>query len=194
MSLKLLYLDTEALNHLYAQRKPFVIAFMREHCPDCSFLMDHFLYAYCRDHALDKPIYVYEFERNGYYDMATHADTETYRPFTDRYGMSVRHNIRFGYGPGYVPTFMFIRPDGNLPERNPDVIADMCVVYNDHRDFTLSENTIISETFFDGTRPLKYTDINLKGRALPAWKRSEIGVYHNELLRSFLDKYMPLVG
>jgi len=194
MSLKLINIDTETLNRLYARNKPFVVAFMREHCPDCSFLMDHFLLAYCREHALDKPIYVYEFERNGYFDMALHADAVTYRPFTDRYGMSVRYNKRFGYGPGYVPTFMFVQPDGSLPEQNSEVIIDMCVVYNDHRDPTRPEAIVISETFFDGTRQLKYTDVNLKDRTLPAWKRSEIGVYHNELLRLFLDKYIPLAG
>lgn len=153
-------------------------------------MMDGFLLPYAAAYPTDKTVYVYEFERNGYYDLERHAYSLAYPRFMDEYGLSERHNETFGYGRGHVPTFQYVVPNGKFPKDDPGVIGDMCVVYNDKRLNDTDPIPTISVSFFDGTRPLKYTDLNLKGRTLPAWRRAALGVYHDEAARRFFDYYL----
>jgi hypothetical protein len=191
MSVRIEYVDNKQLIGLFSQEKPFLIAYLRDHCPDSVFACESFLSPYLASYQGEGVLYAFEFERNRLYDLKAKRYRLSYWRFLHVYGLSDRFNLTFGYGRGHVPTFQFIVPNGSIPKDDAAVIKDMCVVYNDLRDMTNEQKVVIGKSYFDGTRPLGYTGMNLKGRELPAWRRDAIGVYHNELLKTFLDLYLP---
>lgn len=193
MSLTLKYVDKQQLDELFLGKEPFIIAYIRDHCPDSGYAMDNFLLPYVDSYKGKGTIYVFEFERNGYYDLETMSYPLKYWIFLEDYLLSEASNQRLGYDKGHVPTYQFIVPNGKPLNKNNNVIEDMCVIYNDKKGITSDEKVFILDSYFDGTRPLKYTDINLKGRELPAWRRVEIGVYHNYISKQFFDYYLEKI-
>ncbi|HAV19640.1 MAG TPA: hypothetical protein DCX17_01265 [Firmicutes bacterium] len=191
MSLYLKYIIEEQLIDLFKGNKPFIIAYLRDHCPDSIYGFDNFLWPYATNYEGNKVLYVFEFERNGHYNLETKTYPLSYWRLLEKYLLSETSNPILGFDKGHVPSFQYVIPNGKLPPLDPSVIKDMCVIYNDARDETIDDKVIIKKTFFDGRRPLKYTDINLKGRELPAWRRAEIGVFHNEAAKKFFDYYLP---
>ncbi len=190
MSVTLIYVNEIQLRALYLQKTPFIIAFMRDHCPDSMFAMDYFLCPYINDYQDDKYVYVYEFERNGHLDALTMTYKDSYQAFLDEYHLSAKTNPVFGYRNGRVPSFQYVIPRGVLPNIDNSIIKDNCVIYNDTA-VEIRGKIYIDETFFDGTRPLQYTSVNLKGREIAAYRRQVIGELHNDLAKSFFDYYLP---
>jgi len=87
------------------------------------------------------------------------------------------------------------------------IIKDMVVTYNDSslQDPTASFNTEtnprttrLTRTYFDGSRPFAYTDLNLTDLVLSthnstAELRDILNPYHNQAMQDFFDYYLPLV-
>ncbi|MFZ9704425.1 MAG: hypothetical protein ACO3BB_04085, partial [Bacilli bacterium] len=104
------------------------------------------------------------------------------------------------YHTGFVPTFMFINTNGQSIQINPSIIEDMVVTYNDSsRDAEGNWTTRLTRTYFDGTRPLAFTDLNLTELELAphtstAALRDLLKPYHNQAMQDFFDYYLPRVS
>ena len=193
MSVELIYINQQQLEQLFKGKQPFILAYLRSHCPDSHYGLTEFLLPYIKACTHEGYVYAYDFEMNSHYDLQTMTYRDSYQAFLDTWGLSAKANTILGYGKGHVPSFQFIEPNGNMPWQDISIIKDNLVIYNDKRQERSDDLVVIGESFFDGTRPLKYTDINLKGRVLPAWRRVEIGVFHNKLAKDFFDYYLPKV-
>lgn len=193
MSVELIYINQRQLELLFKGHQPFILAYLRSHCPDSHYGLTEFLLPYLESCPLKGYIYAYDFEANGHYDLTSLTYRDSYQAFLDTWGLSSKTNPTLGYGKGHVPSFQYIEPNGLLPRQDISVIKDNLVIYNDKRQERSDDLVVIGETFFDGTRPLRYASINLKGRMLPAWRRVEIGVFHNKLAKDFFDYYLPKV-
>jgi hypothetical protein len=116
-------------------------------------------------------------------------------------------NTTFGYATGFVPTFMYIETNGQTIQANPLIIKDMVVTYNDSsvsdptKPFDVQTNprtTSLSRTFFDGTRPLQYTTLDLTDLVLPVHQntselRAILEPHHNKAMLDFFTMYLPQV-
>lgn len=193
MSVELIYINIEQLKALFYQPQPFIIAYLRAHCPDSHYAETEFLKPFLESYSKNGIIYAFDFEQNGFYDLETMSYRSTYQDFLHEWGLSQLSNPLLGYGRGHVPSFQYIETSGKLPREDMSVIKDYLVIYNDVRQSRNDEKIVIGTSFFDGTRPLKYTNVNLKGRTLPAWRRFEIGVYHNDLAKAFFEYYLSKV-
>jgi len=194
MSVKLIYINIDELTRLFRQTHPFIIGYLRAHCPDSHYGEVEFLHPFINNYPNSGLIYAFDFEQNGFYDLDSMTYRPTYQQFLDQWGLSAKSNPSLGYGKGHVPSFQYIEPNGKLPDEDMSVIKDNLVIYNDVKQIRTDEKVVIETSFFDGSRPLKYTDVNLKGRILPAWRRVEIGVYHNKLAQAFFEYYLPKVS
>jgi hypothetical protein len=84
---------------------------------------------------------------------------------------------------------------------NDSSLQDPTKPFNDNPQ---SENPInlrtlsLTRTFFDGSRPLKYTDLDLRDLVLPvhnstAELRTILEPYHNKAMADFFDMYLSKV-
>jgi hypothetical protein len=117
-------------------------------------------------------------------------------------------NTTFGYATGFVPTFMYIETNGQSIQANPSIIKDMMVTYNDSslldptQPFNAQTNprtTSLSRTFFDGTRPLHYTNLDLTELELEVHQstaelREILEPHHNQAMLDFFTMYLPEVA
>ncbi|HOJ44950.1 MAG TPA: hypothetical protein PK340_02800 [Bacilli bacterium] len=194
MSVELVYLNIEQLQALFHQKHPFIIAYLRAHCPDSHYGETEFLKPFLEASSHQGIVYAFDFEQNGFYDLKTMSYRPSYQVFLHEWGLSQHSNPRLGYGKGHVPSFQYIEPNGKVPNQDVSVIMDNLVIYNDIKEIRNDDKIVIGTSFFDGTRPLKYTHENLKGRQLPAWRRVEVGVYHNKLAKAFFEYYLPKIS
>jgi hypothetical protein len=102
---------------------------------------------------------------------------------------------------------MYIETNGQSIQANPSIIKDMMVTYNDSslQDPTKSFNaetnprtTSLSRTFFDRSRPLQYTTIDLRTLTLPPHQNSSelraiLEPHHNQAMLDFFTIYLPEV-
>ncbi len=122
----------------------FILLTIRSGCGDCSYLLLNVLTPWLVKNGSKIPVYLCDIER--------YKDTKEYD--------DIRHNLKIteasdllGYDVGRVPTYQYWK-NGQL--------MDAGVYGNDF--FVKDEETNkikISKSYFDGTRDLKYTDINL---------------------------------
>jgi hypothetical protein len=112
-------------------------------------------------------------------------------------------NTKFGYATGFVPTFMYIETNGQSIQANPLIIKDMIVTYNDSSRNSNNEWTNrLTRTFFDGSRPLQYTNLNLttitfEEEEIPNSSddlRAVLKPYHNPAMLAFFSMYLPKVS
>jgi hypothetical protein len=140
-------------------------------------------------------------------ENVTGNNTPGWTEFKTNYGMDTNLNSTFGYSTGFVPTFMYIETNGQSIQANPLIIKDMVVTYNDSSlanpssPFNADTNprtTALTRTFFDGSRPLQYTDLDLRDLVLPvhnstAELRTILEPYHNQAMADFFDMYLSKV-
>jgi hypothetical protein len=94
---------------------------------------------------------------------------------------------------------MIVETNGSTIAEDPSIIKDMLVVYNDStRDSEGNWTTQITRTFFDGSRPLQYTDLNLTNYTLASHTssgqlRDILRPYHEQALDDFFNYYIPLL-
>src|SRR5574344_1771829 len=109
----MLYLDVLQLEKLVADPATIsgfdhaVIGFVRDRCPDCSYLSDHFLKDYnLTAHAES---YIIDCDVPGLHDNADGTTNSKWGDFKDTYGLSKAKDADFGFDTGFVPTFQFRR-------------------------------------------------------------------------------------
>lgn len=196
-----IYITRAELDAKFAGTGKFIIYYGRETCPDCTYLIATFLKSYITAHPGMKKIYALDVQTTGLYDP-NNRTSPTWVAFKDNYGMSNVINTALGYSTGFVPTFQYIEANGSLPENDMSVIKDMAVVYNDAYKKTDDATSPyqITQSYYDGTRPLGYTNINILGKHLtapiegttdmhPSW-----AAYHEPLIAAFFDMYVPLIN
>lgn len=197
----MLYVSASQLEGLFKGADSFVVGFLRNSCPDCSYLSDHFLKTY---NALDRNVsYVIECDAVGIrYDEDGNYDKTLWQSFKDRYGLSEQGNAIFGYGPGYVPAFYEYGPG----DEAASAIMDGDVYVNDFLTEKENGDYYVSQTFFTEERvaalPFLTDDSSvatkvLLGLEVPssdvehgAWKHEAAAEYHDPLIRAFLDYYL----
>jgi hypothetical protein len=178
----------------------------REDCPDCSYAFQTFMIPYLLQTENVPVFYGLDVMRNGIrvpsvpgQEATTGNNTPGWEDFKTNYGLNNVLNTTFGYSTGFVPTFMIVETNGKTIAEDPSIIVDMIVVYNDStRDSEGNYTTNVTRTFFDGTRPLQYTDLNLTEITLDphtnsAGLRDALKPYHNEALLDFFTFYSPLI-
>jgi hypothetical protein len=178
----------------------------REDCPDCSYAFNTFLTPFLLETSNLPPMYGLDVMQNGIrvpvipgQEASTGNNTPGWEQFKSDYGLNTIRNTTFGYATGFVPTFMIVETNGSTIAEDPSIIKDMLVVYNDStRDSEGNWTTQITRTFFDGSRPLQYTDLNLTNYTLASHTssghlRDLLRPYHEQALDDFFDYYIPLL-
>lgn len=176
------YVRTQLFNK---EDNEFVLFTVRSGCGDCSYCMPNVVTPFAKANTLKIPVYI--------------CDIEKYRG-TDEYD-SVKAGLLLtessnplGFEKGVVPTYQYYK-NGQL--------VDAGVYANDSFTFDeVSGKVQVSKTYFDGSRGLQYTNINLKEKmnaeeTLDVKKYGEnyfmqtekAAVFHNPLLNSFLSYY-----
>lgn len=153
----LFQVNTAQLDELLTSNNSFYVYYTYYRCGDCRRIDDVFLYDYVRKNKLEHPIYVYDTGLE--YDFKG----ERWHELAAVYGLSSVRNKVFGYDVGYAPTIQFIEADGSDYVSKGDIspiIKDMIVTNND-AIYEENGKYYFLRNFFDGTRPLKYSDVNL---------------------------------
>lgn len=205
------FISLEALDDLFQQDERFILYFGRHSCPDCSYAFHSFFKNYLKQNPTGEVIYGIEVEKVGVWNATTGNATPGWTQFKDNYGLSAVINTTFGYSTGFVPTWMVIEPNGKRIQEDPSIIQDMIVVYNDTHVLVDAQGVPIRDSnnattptnkltrsFFDGTRPLQYTSVNLMaGEGTPFTPTSSRAEYHAQLepiytpiLQAFFDYYL----
>jgi hypothetical protein len=218
-----IFLTKANFDLLFTTNRKMIIYIGREDCPDCTYAFNTFVIPFFKANPNLPPIYGIDVMLNGIrvpqvtgQENTTGNNTPGWSEFKTNYGMDNQLNTTFGYATGFVPTFMYIETNGQSIQANPLIIKDMIVTYNDSslldptkpfNNDSLSENynprtTSITRSFFDGTRPLQYTDLNimaLPNLVLPANHstpelRAILEPYHNGAMQDFFDFYLPKIA
>lgn len=204
----LLYLSKKQLDGMFEKKDLFLVDYTRKGCPDCSYINRHFLKERGRDYQ-GKTVYLLECDKEGIRYENGVVNQEKWSLFKDEYGLSSIYNKDWGYGAGYVPTFIAYQPKGNETHKGEAVI-DMAVYLND----TLTiENGIckVASTYWDGGRKNPFLasldasiESNLLGLEIPegeyttdtygsetytSWNHEAAAKYHDPILKGFLDYY-----
>ncbi len=200
------FLNQANLDFLFESKRNFILYIGREDCPDCSYAFQTFLVPFLKANPNLPPIYGFDVMVNGIrvptvpgQESTTGNNTPGWETFKSNYGMNTTLNTTFGYATGFVPTFMYIETDGQSIIENPAIIQDMVVTYNDSsRDQDGNWTQALTRTYFDGTRPFQYTNLNLSDLVLPvhsstAALRDILKPYHNQAMQDFFDFYLPKV-
>ena len=163
----------------------FALITVRSGCGDCNYCMPNVVTPFLKENAPKIPVYICDIEK--------YRGTEQYDNVKYNLKLTVESNP-LGYGKGVVPTYQYWK-NGQL--------VDAGVYANDSFQLNTEANKVeVKETYFDGTRELKYTTENLVSK-LNSADESEIinyngnyfmdvkkaAAYHDPLLKSFLTYY-----
>ena len=201
------FLTKANFDQLFTKNQNMIIYIGRRTCPDCTYAFNTFVLPYLRNNPTLPPIYGIDVLDNQIWRADTGNATPGWSDFKTNYGMDNVLNTTFGYATGFVPTFMYIETNGQSIQTNPLIIKDMLVTYNDSSlqnpllPFNAETNprtTALSRTFFDGTRPLQYTTLDLTSLVLPVHGsgtelRGILEPHHNQAMEAFFDMYLPQV-
>ena len=163
----------------------FVLFTVRSGCGDCNYCMPNVVTPFLKDKSLKMPVYIVDIEK--------YRNTDEYDTVKSTLQLTVESNP-LGYGKGVVPTYQYWKNG---------VLLDAGVYAND--SFFLDETTNkyqAKESYFDGTRTLKYTSENLKekmnsedsldlisGNGYCYMETKKAAIYHDPLIKSFLTYY-----
>jgi hypothetical protein len=199
---------------LFSRNEKMILYIGREDCPDCTYAFNTFVVPFLKANRNLPPIYGLDVMLNGIrvpvipgQESTTGNNTPGWETFKSEYGLNTVINTTFGYATGFVPTFMYIEANGSFIKDDPSIIKDMIVTYNDSslldptRGFNADTNprtTSLSRTFFDGTRPLQYTSLNLTTLVLPVHENTQqlrdiLKDHHNGAMQQFFDYYIPVI-
>jgi hypothetical protein len=201
------FLSKTQFDLLFTTERKMIVYIGREDCPDCSYAFETFLVPFLKANPNLPTIYGLDVWRNGIrvptvvgQESTTGNNTPGWTEFKTNYGLDNLWNTTFGYATGFVPTFMYIETNGQSIQANPLVIKDMIVTYNDSsRNAQGQWTTQLTRTFFDGSRPLQYTNLNLTTKVLPqhqttAELRDILKTDHNQAMQDFFDYYLPYLA
>ncbi|MCQ2800000.1 MAG: hypothetical protein MJ228_04530 [Bacilli bacterium] len=189
----MLYVNENQLDSLFEKSDQFTVGFLREGCPDCTYLKESVLYNYNKNH------------NNTSYLVDCDSLSEG---FKDKYGLTSSSNEDYGYDSGYVPTFVRYAPAGG---NKAESIVDAAVYLNDKVTFEGGKYTVstsyYSEArkdilgFFGSTKidtkviegmTLDESKINKISDDYFMWKREEAAKFHNPIIKAFLDAYVSI--
>ena len=201
------FLSKANFDQLFTKDQKMIIYIGRHTCPDCTYAFNTFVLPYIRSNPTLPPIFGLDVLDNQIWRADTGNTTPGWSNFKTNYGMDNILNTTFGYATGFVPTFMYIETNGQSIQANPLIIKDMIVTYNDSSlqnpllGFNAETNprtTSLSRTFFDGSRPLRYTTLDLRTLVLPSHSsgaelRTILEPYHNEAMEDFFTMYLPKI-
>lgn len=206
----MLYLDVLQLEKLVADPATIsgfdhaVIGFVRDRCPDCSYLSDHFLKEY--NQSTHAESYLIDCDVPGLHDDNDGKTAQTqWSAFKVKYGLAASSSPEFGFEAGYVPSFQF--------RRASNVIEDADVYVNDTLEINADGTTCsVKSTYWDGTRDHPFFDSLAKDvvrdfskvealKSIPKsdyeayerdyyWNHDKAAVYHDPILKGFLDYYI----
>lgn len=199
----------ENLNNLYIQTASFSLVYYDENS-ESTFLRQKFLKAYALDNSQTKNnLYALNTNVEGIkLDVDNDYNEGQWQAFKDAHGLSALNNVTYGWDNGFVPTFQYIEPNG--VNTNGSVIKSQAVYLNDTLIDTESMNhfQIASSYYktdrvsaltylnsFTGTKVIEGliiadTDTELQGTTR-RWTFEKAAVYHDPLLRAFLDENLP---
>jgi hypothetical protein len=201
------FLSKANFDQLFTTNRKMIIYIGRRTCADCTYAFNTFVLPYIRNNPTLPTMYGIDVLDNNIWRPETANNTPGWSEFKTNYGMDNVLNTTFGYATGFVPTFMYIETNGQSIQANPSIIKDMMVTYNDSslQDPTKSFNaetnprtTSLSRTFFDRSRPLQYTTIDLRTLSLPPHQNSSelraiLEPHHNQAMLDFFTMYLPEV-
>ena len=201
------FLTKANFDQLFTKNQKMIIYIGRRTCPDCTYAFNTFVLPYIRANPTLPTIYGIDVLDNQIWRADTANSTPGWEDFKTNYGMNNILNTTFGYATGFVPTFMYIETNGQSIQANPLIIKDMVVTYNDSSlqnpllPFNADTNprtTSLSRTFFDGSRPLQYTALDLTDLVLPVHTsgtelRGILEPYHNQAMEAFFEMYLDQV-
>ncbi len=204
-------IDLAILQTLYAQNNSFSILYYDEGS-ESIFLRREFLKQYgLENYSAMNTLYSVNTNVEGIkLDIAGENDDEQWQTFKDVYGLSSLNNPVYGWGDGFVPTFQYIEPDG--VSTNGEIIKSQAVYLNDVLTPTSAPDTYqVMESYyssdrssvlsylsaFDGTKVLEGlvvtgSDTQVVGTNT-IWQQEKAAVYHDPILKAFLDERLPLV-
>ena len=201
------FLSKANFDQLFTTNRKMIVYIGRRTCADCTYAFNTFVLPYIRANPTLPPIYGIDVLDNNIWRSETGNNTPGWSEFKTNYGMDNTLNTTFGYATGFVPTFMYIETNGQSIQANPSIIKDMVVTYNDSslqdptKSFDAQTNprtTSLSRTFFDRSRPLQYTTIDLQTLTLPSHQNSAelraiLEPYHNQAMLAFFTMYLAKV-
>jgi len=204
-------IDLALLQTLYAQNNTFSILYYDEGS-ESTFLRREFLKQYSlKNYLTMNTLYSLNTNIEGIkLDIAGEFDDEQWQTFKDSYGLSSLNNSLYGWGDGFVPTFQYIEPDG--VNTNGEIIKTQAVYLNDVLTPTSAPDTYqVVESFyssarssvlsylssFEGTKVLEGlivtgADTQVIGTST-IWQQEKAALYHDPILKAFLDERLPLV-
>lgn len=197
------------LTNLYAQDSSFTVIYYDDET-ESTYLRENFLETYARENAgTMNNLYLLDTDVDGIKLKSGVYDENQWQGFKDTYGLSALNNATLGYGTGFVPTAQYVEPNGI--DKNGSIIKAQSVYLNDV--LTISANPAVyevTESFYSQEREnsLSYLtdfvgDPILVAKAVPAadvdidganvtWKHEKAALYHDPLIRAFLDYSLPL--
>lgn len=197
------YVELSQLNSLFSGNE-FTVYFARSTCGDCAYVENHLIKPMMASTPLKSKIYVLDCDVVGIrLNEEGKVDSETWQAFKDQYGLSATYNTLYGYGVGYVPTFIHYQPSSTI--NYYDSVLDMAVYLNDTISQKDDGTYYVSASYYDGTRSgnqfLEYvesgTSTTITNITIPSsdidengnWKKDSAAVYHDPLLTAFFKFY-----
>jgi len=180
-----------ASNLINKDNNEFALMTIRSGCGDCGYALPHVLIPYAKTHEFKIPLLVVDIEKYRE-DKILYPEIKSFLKLTEEASP-------LGYGEGVVPTYQYWK-NGEL--------IDAGVYANDSFEYDkATESPVLESCYFDGTRDLKYTNVNL----VSALNSKDIELYtyfdydedeyfyylsiekeaefHTPLLQSFLSYY-----
>ncbi len=200
----MLYLSKTQLDSMFLEEKTFTVGYLRKTCSDCAYLINDFLKDYNKS-SFNKKIYVIDCDSEGIRYENGEVSSSSWQSFKDEYGLSNRYNAEFGYGDGYVPTFLTYKVSSKK-EHYGNYVIDGAVTYND--ELALSEGVCkIRNSYWNGKEHPFFSSLdsnvetNLLNKEIPQneydnygddgiyWKKDYARSYHNPIIKGYLDFY-----
>lgn len=163
---RMLTLDKETLDSLYAGEEAFTVLFTLSGCPDCTYMERNGLKDYFSTHQNTDYLYVVDTAQEGIrlykneegdliagsdQEDATEDQKKAYEQWTQfkaEYGLSATSLEEPGFGEGYVPTIFHIAPQVG-EESKAERIDAAGVFYNDTIDQSTGK---VTSTYFSSAR------------------------------------------
>lgn len=205
---KIIKISKEELESFYHGSTPFNVYFGRSDCPDCEYFAKNDLANYIESKSPSKTIYYIDLNVQGIMlDNSLEVDKTQYQEFKDTFGMSTVNNPIFGYNGGYVPTLIYVEPNGELPTAANQVIKSGIVIYNDSISKNKENKYIVSSSYFTSTREASLTYLSsfngtkvLQNLVLQdsqvtdygefiKWNYDNATTYFRPLVYAYLDSY-----
>ena len=189
---KLMQVNEEQLDELIENENP-IVYFARESCSDCNYATPEVIIPYMAKNDLENNLYFFDLDPYRY-------DKDIYQGKKDKYLLSTAENKKLGHGTGYVPTLQ-VYENGSL--------KDMTVFLNDN-ELTYNQNDncyYALGSYYNVERnkehqylenianpdlttiKIKESETILYGESR-FWKTENAVIYHNDILKSFLEYYL----